>query len=124
MVHAWDVLHPNGYSESAATAVGLVRDLPDGALAISDDPGIVWRAGHRTPPELVDASMLRIETGDITTERLLGAAARDDVCAVVVRSGDRWGSFDDLPDGLAALGYEVAAQDGDVHRTYVKTDCG
>jgi hypothetical protein len=124
VVHAWGVLHPDGYSDSAETAVELVRDLPDGALAISDDPGIVWRAGHRTPPELVDASVLRIETGDITTERLLEVAARRELCAVVVRSGERWGSFEDLPEGLAALGFEVAAEDGDVHRVYVKPDCG
>ena len=36
------------------------------------------------------------------------------MCAVVVRSAERWGSFDDLPDRLEALGYEIAAQDGDV----------
>jgi hypothetical protein len=83
----------------------------------------VWRSGHRTPPELVDGSILRIETGDITSERLAEVAARDDVCAVVVRSGERWGSFDDLPDRLAVLGYEVAAEQGDVRRVYLKPDC-
>ena len=33
-----------------------------GALAISDDPGFVWRAGRRTTDDLVDASVLRIQT--------------------------------------------------------------
>ncbi|MFL6206981.1 MAG: hypothetical protein ACJ739_16685 [Acidimicrobiales bacterium] len=121
--HASGVLWPDRYTSSAREAVAIVHDLPDGALAISDDPGIVWRSGHRTPPELVDASMLRIETGDITSARLAEVAADDDVCAVVVRSGDRWGSFADLPDRLAALGYRIAAQDGEVHRVYVKQDC-
>ena len=45
------------------------------------------------------------------------------MCAVVVRSGERWGSFDDLPDRLADAGYEVAAEDGDVRRVYLKPDC-
>jgi hypothetical protein len=123
LVHARSVLWPSGYSDSTAEAVRLVRDLPDGALAISDDPGIIWRGDHRTPPELVDASRLRIDTGDITSDRLAQVAAEPDVCAVVIRSGERWGSFDDLPDRLAALGYEIAAEDGDVHRVYVKPDC-
>ena len=79
--------------------------------------------GRRTPPDLVDASVLRIETGDITSESLAEAAAEPDVCAVVVRSGERWGRFDDLPDRLADAGYEVAAEDGDVRRVYLKPDC-
>ena len=105
---------------SQADAVELLAALPDDALAISDDPGLVWRSGLRTPPDLVDASVLRIETGDITSDSLAEVAAEPDVCAVVVTSGERWGRFDDLPDRLADLGYELAAQDGDVHRVYVK----
>ena len=113
VVHAWPVLHPDPYRGSAAEAVDLLRTLPDGALAISDEPGLVWRAGRRTPPDLVDASVLRIQTGDLTSESVADGAAEPDVCAVVVRSGERWGSFDDLPDRLADAGYEVAAEDGD-----------
>ena len=64
------------------------------------------RAGAR-PPDLVDASILRIETGDITGASVAAVAAEPDVCAVVVRSAARWGSFDDLPDRLADLGYEI-----------------
>jgi hypothetical protein len=123
VVHAWDVLWPEPYDGSAAGAVEILRRLPDDALAISDDPGLVWRAGRRTPPDLVDASKLRIETGDITADSLVAAATRPEVCAVVVRSGERWGSFDELPQRLAAAGYEVAAQDGAVRRTYVKPGC-
>ena len=81
----------------------------------------MWRSGHRTPPDLVDASVLRIQTGDITSESIAAAAADPDVCAVVVRSGERWGSFEDLPDRLADAGYEVAAEDGEVRqRCYLK----
>jgi len=123
LVHAWDVLRPEPYRGSAAEAVALLESLPDGALAISDEPGLVWRAGRRTTDDLVDASVLRIETGDITSRSLAEVAARPDVCAVVVRSGERWGRFEDLPDALEALGYEVAAAEGDVKRVYLKPDC-
>ncbi len=123
VVHAWPVLHPDPYRGSAAEAVDLLRTLPDGALAISDEPGLVWRAGLRTPPDLVDASILRMQTGDLTSASIAAVAGEPDVCAVVVRSGERWGSFDDLPDRLADAGYEVAAEDGEVRRVYLKPDC-
>jgi hypothetical protein len=120
-VHAWPVLHPDPYRGSAAEAVDLLRTLPESALAMSDEPGLVWRSGHRTPPDLVDASVLRIQTGDLTSVSIAEAAADPDVCAVVVRSAERWGSFDDLPDRLAEAGYEVAAEDGEVRRVYLKS---
>jgi hypothetical protein len=123
IVHAWPILHPSGYASSTATMIEHLRALPDGALAMSDDPGIVWRAGRRTPPDLVDASILRIETGRITAASLAETAARPDVCAVVVRSRVRWGSFADLPRRLAAAGYEIAYGDDAASRAYVKPDC-
>ena len=103
------MLHPTGFTGSAEPrSSSSCEALPEGALAISDDPGIVWRAGRRTTADLVDASILRIQTGDLTAASLAAVAAQADVCAVVVRSAARWGSFDDLPDRLAAAGYEVA----------------
>ncbi|MET0738699.1 MAG: hypothetical protein ABW035_10525, partial [Acidimicrobiales bacterium] len=85
-------------------------------------PGQVWRSGHRTPDELVDGSALLTETGRVTAESVAEAAGRDDVCAVVVWS-DRFGAFDDLPDLLAAEGYEVAQRFDDTRVLYLKTDC-
>ena len=123
VAHTWPILHPDAYDPFARDAVAIMEALPDGALAISDDPGLVWRAGRRTTADLVDASVLRIETGHITSESLAAAAAEPDVCAVVVTSGERWGSFDDLPDRLADEGYELATQHGNVDKVYVKTDC-
>jgi hypothetical protein len=123
VVHAWDVLHPSGFGGTSAEVVARLEILPEGALAISDDPGIVWRAGRRTPPDLVDASILRIETEQITSASLAAAAAEPDVCAVAVRSRVRWGSFADLPDRLVAAGYEVAIDDELGRRLYLKTDC-
>ena len=83
----------------------------------------MWRAGRRTPPDLVDASILRIETGDITAASVAEAASQPDVCAVVVRSRVRWGSFEDLPERLAAAGYEIAHGDTRSRRVYVDPDC-
>ena len=125
VVHAWPMLQPDRlHGERRPRSSTSCAALPDGALAISDDPGLVWRAGRRTTPDLVDASVLRIETGDITS----GVAsprspAEDDVCAVAVRSAARWGSFDDLPDRLAAAGYELAESDDHGNRLYLKPDC-
>ena len=45
-----------------------------------------------------------------------------DVCAVVVRSAARWGSFDDLPDRLADAGYEVADRGRPVGRRALPQD--
>jgi len=123
LAHTWPILRPDPYGEAAAAAVAELRTLPDGALAISDDPGLVWRAGRRTPPDFVDTSVLRIQTGDITSERVAEAAADPQVCAVVVTSKERWAGFEDLPDRLAEVGYELAREDGAHHRTYVKPDC-
>ncbi|MET0902043.1 MAG: hypothetical protein ABWZ52_02280, partial [Acidimicrobiales bacterium] len=122
LIHGSEVLWPEPYEGFEAEAVDLMRDLPDGALAISDEPGLVWRAGRRTTPDLVDASVLRVQTRDITGESLAQAADRPDVCAVVVTSGARWGSFDELPLRLAAAGFEVATEAGDVRRVYVKPE--
>ena len=81
------------------------------------------RAGRLTTPDLVDASKLRIETGDLTSASVAAVAAQDDVCAVVVRSRVRWGSFADLPERLEAAGYVVADEDDLGRRLYLKQPC-
>lgn len=116
------LLWPGGYEGDEATVVDALRALPDGALAISDEPGQVWRSGHLTPDELVDGSALLTESGRITAESLAEAAGRDDVCAVVVWS-DRFGAFEDLPERLAAEGYEVAQRFEDPRVLYLKPGC-
>jgi hypothetical protein len=54
---------------------------------------------------------------------LAAVAAQPDVCAVVVRSAVRWGSFDDLPERLLDAGYEIADEDARGRRLYLKADC-
>jgi hypothetical protein len=123
VVHAWDVLHPSGFRGGSEEVVARLEALPEGALAISDDPGIVWRAGRRTPPDLVDASILRMQTDQITSASVAEAAAAPDVCAVAVRSRARWGSFEDLPERLREAGYDVELEDQLGRRLYVRPGC-
>lgn len=123
VVHAWHLLAPDDYAPETAAVVERIAELPEGALAISDEPGLVWRAGRRTTDDLVDASILRIETERITVDSLAAAAADPDVCAVAVRSRARWGSFDDLPERLADAGFVEALVDDRGRALYVKEPC-
>ncbi|OWY59561.1 hypothetical protein B7486_73915, partial [cyanobacterium TDX16] len=116
------ILWPAPYGSSATSAVDVLQALPDGALAISDDPGLVYRSGRLTPPDWVDGSILLVETERVTEDSIVAEAERPEVCAVVVWSS-RWGDFEDLPDRLVDAGYEVAAQPEDDKTVWVKDDC-
>ena len=104
VVHMAEVLWPAPPGKALAAARADLRALPAGAWAISDDPGVVWRAGRRTPDDLVDASILRIETGRLTAGSLARAAADRRVCAVLVWS-HRFADLAPLPDLLRQAGY-------------------
>ncbi|MDZ7733511.1 MAG: hypothetical protein U5R31_10790 [Acidimicrobiia bacterium] len=122
-VQAWSFLAPEDYVDSEADMIARMAALPEGAWALSDEPGLVWQAGLRTTDDLVDASMLRAEQDRYTTASVAEAAADPRVCAVAVRSRDRFGSLDGLGDALAAEGYEVAATYGGPRVLYVRPDC-
>lgn len=114
-----DILAPGGYGTAEARAVALLDDLPPGALAISDEPGLVWRAGVRTPADLVDASILRIRSERITAQSLERAAQQPSVCAVLVWS-HRFADLDlapHLPD------YRVRERFGDDRVLYQRRNC-
>jgi hypothetical protein len=121
--HAWWLLSPAPYEGFDAEAVDAVQDLPPGAQAISDEPGLIWRAGRDMPPDMVDTSMLRIEVGQHDGPRIAEVAGEPEVCAVVVTSASRWGSFDDLPDLLAELGYEPTVTGSGPEVVYVRDPC-
>lgn len=127
VVHLSPLLWDTGAQGSETRVVRALRELPADAQAISDDPGVVWRAGRRTPDDLVDASVLRQKTSEpslrLTADSVVKAAARPEVCAVAVRSAARWGSFADLPARLADKGYHVAERYGGPRALYVKSDC-
>lgn len=80
-----------------------------GSWALSDSPGLIWRAGSSTDPWFVDDSELRITTSKdelkITSLSLETAANQARVCMVVITSERRWGSFADLPERLGRIGY-------------------
>ncbi len=117
------ILRPGGYPTDTRALVHELRSLPDGAWVLSDDPGQVWHAGRRTTDDLVDTSVLRIDSGRITAQSLTEAAARPEVCAVVVWSPERFGSLSELPGDLEEVGYREDAQFGSGRRLYIKDAC-
>ncbi|HVW35498.1 MAG TPA: glycosyltransferase family 39 protein [Acidimicrobiia bacterium] len=111
LVHDAEVLWPAPPGPALAAAVRDLRALPPGAEVISDDPGVVWRSGRATPPDLVDTSILRIESGRLTAGSLAAAAAGPRVCAVLAWS-HRFGDLGGLPDGLRRAGYTAGPRYG------------
>jgi 4-amino-4-deoxy-L-arabinose transferase-like glycosyltransferase len=125
-VTAWrvdDLLMPDPYEGESRVLQARLAELPAGAWVISDEPGQVWRAGRRTPDDLVDASILRIDADRLTSESLATAANDPHVCAVVVWSGVRFGSFTDLDDRLAAHGFEPTGDFEEPRELYLRSTC-
>jgi 4-amino-4-deoxy-L-arabinose transferase-like glycosyltransferase len=118
-----DVLWPRDYSGAEAELVQELRDLPSGALVITDEPGFAYRAGRHMPPMLNDASIKRIEEGMITTDVVAEAAARSDTCAVAIWSNRYGRELPELTDRLAELGYEEARTWGGVRSLWLKPGC-
>jgi hypothetical protein len=128
IVHLGELIRPQGPTGLTETLEHRLQRLPAGALAISDTPGLVWRAGRRVPDKFVDVSILRItsptKTLQLTGDDIVHAAARDDVCAVVRWSGDRFTKFPNLADRLTALGYRAVISDAPGPKVlWVKQDC-
>src|SRR5207302_690557 len=78
------MLWPDPYNRAEQAAVDALHDLPAGSLAISDEPGLLWRADRLTVPYFDDSSIKRVEQGQITAVKLQNAAAKPDVCGVLV----------------------------------------
>jgi hypothetical protein len=117
------LLRPGDYRGAEAEVVTALRQLPEGAWVLSDEPGLAWRAGRRTTDDLVDPSMLRVQQGRYTEDSLVRAATDPRVCAVVVRSPERFGSFPGLPSRLEGEGFDVVARDGPHGVLYVRATC-
>ena len=122
VVHLSEVLWPAPPGPALAAARADLRALPAGAEVISDDPGVVWRAGRRTPDDLVDASILRIESGRITAASLARAAADRRVCAVLVWSR-RFDDLTALPDLLRHTDYATGPRYGGPKVLWKKANC-
>lgn len=122
VVHTSPLLAPGtDHAGEARDAVRAVEALPSGAWAISDEPGIVWSAGRRTPADLVDTSILRIESGRLTAAGVAREASASRVCAVVVWSR----RFDELELGplLRHSGYALARRFDDVRAIWIRPAC-
>lgn len=106
---------PGHYQGNNAAIINALRDLPTGRKAISDDPGLVWRAGAsgnslRTPDNFVDTSVLRITSPEpsivIDSATIVNAIERDPtICVVVQTSKDRFGRLRNLDATLLARGW-------------------
>jgi 4-amino-4-deoxy-L-arabinose transferase-like glycosyltransferase len=124
--HQWDILDPPPYDVPTSEAVDALRALPDDAQVISDEVGIVWRAGYRTPDDFADTSIKQLQQGRITSDRVAEAAARPEVCAVLVWRSTHFGSFPDLPAALEAEGYEATIRfegASGARVLYTRADC-
>ena len=119
--HTNSLLWPDGYSRQEQAAVDALRELPDGGLVLSDEPGLLWRADRLTVPFFDDSSIKRIEQGQITPANLASAAAEPDVCGVLVWT-PRFADLD-LGPRLTGIGYEEAQRFGDRRVLYEKPDC-
>ena len=105
------LLLPHDYTGRTAEVVDALRALPPDAWALSDEPGLVWRAGH------AHRSVLRRRVGAAHRQprgadphhrgpRRARPPSSPRVCAVVITSPERFGSWPDLPDRLEQLGYQ------------------
>lgn len=121
-LNARPMLRPPAYRGAAAAVERDLRRLPSGALAISDEPGFLWRAGVRTPGFFVDGSVQRIQQGDVTAENVARRANAPDVCAVLVWS-NRYNKLHGLPERLGVAGYRVKARYGGTRVLYERRNC-
>jgi hypothetical protein len=119
--HLQPMLRPGGFDRAEATAVRALERLPDDALVISDNPGLVWRSGHRIPAEYADSSIKRIEKGQITAPKLLAVAREPDVCAVLVWT-DRYRDLD-LGPRLEREGYVRSPSPDGPYELYERSAC-
>jgi hypothetical protein len=103
-----DILWPSRLAGSDAQVVAALRDLPSGAQAIADDPGLVWRAGLSTPAQMNDTTDMRVFLGSLPTAVVARAAASARTCAVVITPGGFGNQLAGLRTAIAAEGYHLA----------------
>jgi 4-amino-4-deoxy-L-arabinose transferase-like glycosyltransferase len=76
----------------------LARCTSPGELVASDQPIVAFRAHRRLPGQLVDTSLVRVETNSLTPARILELVGRDHIRAVFAGR-----AFADEPDLVAGL---------------------
>jgi hypothetical protein len=118
-----NIIWPGGSPRPEAEVVAALRELPPGATAISDIPGLVWQAGRSTARQLNDNSLARISTHRETTGMVAAGAADPKTCAVVIWSY-RFGMH--LPGLRAALrqrGYALELDWGRNQQVWIRMRC-
>ena len=63
------------YKRQVAAVARLRTLVPAGSLVATDHQIVPYLAGDRQPPELVDVSNVRIQSGELTIAELLQASA-------------------------------------------------
>jgi hypothetical protein len=90
-------LYPLGPVKTAAHLSQIANDLQHLTTpqqqVITDDQYIAALADRNVPPELVDTSEVRITTGYLTTEQIIGIAEQPQIGAILFYTG----RFDELP---------------------------
>jgi hypothetical protein len=74
-------------SADAPVTAALRADTAPADLVVSDDQFAVALAGRDVPPPLVDTSLVRVESGDLTTTEVEAVTDRPGVRAVLLASG-------------------------------------
>jgi hypothetical protein len=74
-------------SDQAQAALALERLTLPGDLVASDDQYTVALAGRDMPPQLVDTSLVRIDSGYLTAPQLEAILTQDDVRVILFKSG-------------------------------------
>ncbi|MDQ1433947.1 MAG: hypothetical protein QOF59_763 [Actinomycetota bacterium] len=108
IVNQRDILWPPHMTGVDAQVVARLHELPRGAEAIADDPGLVWRAGLATPAQMNDTTDMRVFQGQLTTGVVAEAAASAHTCAVVITPGGFGVQLAGLRSAIAAVGYRLA----------------
>ncbi len=73
--------------QEARVAVDLRRAIAPDQWVVTDAQFIAGMADRNTPPALVDTSMVRIDSGDLTLQQLIDATSQPQVHAVLFFSG-------------------------------------
>lgn len=123
IVNQHDVLLPQRYSGTDARVVAALRALPHDAQVIADDPGLVWRAGHATPPQFNDTTDMRVFQHELTTSVLVHTATRPETCAVVISPSGFAVLLPGIRSALARAGYHVVPGIGSSRELWERQRC-
>jgi hypothetical protein len=83
LTYVWTYQPAPSPGGDAGLVAGLRAHVPAGSVVVSDDQTTVAEAGLDAPPELVDTSLVRINSGNLSTADVERIIQRDQVRAVL-----------------------------------------